>query len=106
MNYEDMEDWQINKAVAEKLGLEKAVRKETYRDYCNDPEHAWPIIVDKKIEVGPQFQSKLWRAAWRNEENPFTWEESFPDIIAIHENPLRAAMIVFLVVNDEAKADA
>ncbi|AKA61205.1 hypothetical protein [Pseudoalteromonas phage H103] len=108
MNYESMSDFEINKAVANKLGLFVAAvaqdgiivnGKSLSVDYCNNPSDAWPIITDNKISI-------------MNDES--TWEASidFDGDLTLHgtdeiltkyydhENPLRATMIVFLMMSE------
>ena len=61
-------------------------------DYCNNPSDAWPIINIERIGVypseGPDFMP--WLAA----KNAFSVTD---------KNPLRAAMIVYLMMKDEDK---
>lgn len=57
---------------------------------CNSPADAWPVIVDNKISL-------LW-----NIKNWSSWPGDFPDAEINHENPLRAAMIVFLMMQESA----
>ena len=62
------------------------------KDYCNNPSDAWPIINIERIGVypseGPDFMP--WIAA----KNAFSVTD---------KNPLRAAMIVYLMMKDEEK---
>ena len=62
------------------------------KDYCNNPSDAWPIINIERIGVypseGPDFMP--WIAA----KNAFSVTD---------KNPLRAAMIVYLMMKDEDK---
>lgn len=61
-------------------------------DPCNNPEDAWPIIVENKIAIYPNNKSaSSWMA-----------RASFSEISISHwnENPLRAAMIVFLMMQE------
>lgn len=59
------------------------------KDYCNNPSDAWPIINIERIGVypsdGPDFMP--WIAA----KNAFSVTD---------KNPLRAAMIVYLMMKD------
>ena len=59
------------------------------KDYCNNPSDAWPIINIERIGVypseGPDFMP--WIAA----KNAFAVTD---------KNPLRAAMIVYLMMKD------
>lgn len=59
-------------------------------DPCNNPSDAWPIIVDNKISLTCHQSRGEWSAVF-NTEN-----------ICFHaNNPLRAAMIVFLKMNED-----
>ena len=62
------------------------------KDYCNNPSDAWPIINIERIGVypseGPDFMP--WIAA----KNAFSVTD---------KNPLRAAMIVYLMMKEEEK---
>lgn len=111
-DYSAMSDFEINKEVAYlNIGgdwlLEPSdERKFTFYnlevqtrntvelpDYCNNPADAWPIIVESGIGVMP-FKSDHARA----------WDLSrglVGDRICHHANPLRAAMIVYLQMNDK-----
>lgn len=60
--------------------------KNTIKDYCNNPADAWPIIVENRIRINPILYTK-WMA-----------EDYLEDVSSCHENPLRAAMIVFLMM--------
>lgn len=64
-------------------------------DYCNDPSDAWPIIVNNflSIENDGMF-----------DDNPegSLWRVTAPNGMHAHDaNPLRAAMIVFLVIKEQ-----
>jgi hypothetical protein len=106
-NYEEMSDFEINKAVAIIAGVTfnddgepvRFVECDTgaYADFneiefdpCNNPSDAWPIIVDNKISLTCHHSRGEWSAVF-NAEN-----------ICFHaNNPLRAAMIVFLKMNED-----
>ena len=60
-------------------------------DYCNNPSDAWPIILENKISIVP---TGGW---WRARPEKTAWPEQFND------NPLRAAMIVFLMMQEQEK---
>lgn len=62
-------------------------------DPCNNPADAWPIIVEERIRLNPILYTK-----WIAED--YLEDFSFTDI-----NPLRAAMIVFLMMQ-ESKNDS
>lgn len=57
-------------------------------DPCNNPADAWPIIVENKLSIYPS--SERWGVEGPNSDDPFHFDE----------NPLRAAMIVFLMMKD------
>ena len=105
-NYETMSDFEINKAVAEiaykdrhidyigvtagrlttpvqvifKIGFDG----DTF-DYCNNPSDAWPIIVENGISLSAGSTGTTWNAVW--------FYNQYRD-----KNPLRAAMIVYLMM--------
>lgn len=122
MNYEGMSDIEISKAVATCLG-HKVVKNSFYSDdrpymrkmwhvdkdnekggfyyaaalpdYCHNAEDAWPIIVENKIFVGP-WNKDTWQAFFNRDGKNYQCR-------TLNENPLRAAMIVFLMMKaDEA----
>ena len=57
-------------------------------DYCNNPADAWPIIVENKLSIYPN--SEKWGVEGPKSDDPFHFDE----------NPLRCAMIVFLMMKD------
>ncbi|HGM4636867.1 TPA: phage protein NinX family protein [Serratia marcescens] len=116
-DYSKMSDFEINKGVAERLGysvqenrhlkdvveiwrfeehMEDAGDKyHGIRNYCNNPADAWPIIVANEIGVVPSKSS-----------NTYAWDLSggiLKGIKHVDDNPLRAAMIVFLMMKDAEK---
>lgn len=65
-------------------------------DYCNTPADAWPIIVENKIMLSPHCANDEWKAQiYLGREDIFDNYAS-----AWHKNPLRAAMVVFLMTQD------
>ena len=109
MNYEEMSDFEINKQVAINRGgyqghvehMQHGVKESdrashgllfTERDYCNNPSDAWPIIVANRINVyaseGPDFMP---------------WMAGCGGFMVSNKNPLRAAMIVFLMMQEQEK---
>lgn len=112
-NYEDMSDFEINKAVALIAGVTfnddgapvRFVECDTgaYADFneiefdpCNNPEDAGPIIIENRIGTIPAPGNGLWKAAHRkvgNDDTPYHFTQD--------KNPLRAAMIVFLKMNED-----
>ena len=112
-NYEDMSDFEINKAVALIVGAKfnddgepvRFVECDTgaYADFneiefdpCNNPEDAEPIIIENRIGTILAPDDGLWKAAHRkigNDDTPYHFTQD--------KNPLRAAMIVFLKMNED-----
>ena len=123
-NYDDMSDFQINKAVAEALypayhwmaipdyidkGHTNSViayddqgnrHDEGYIfDYCNNPSDMHPIILEHKISTGWAFTANdvcIWEAVITNQGRP----GAFMRVHQHDENPLRAAAIVYLKMED------
>ena len=110
--YSEMSDFEINKLVAEKLGLkikclanvvmtsDKTCYYQTCieTDYCNNPSDAWPIILEYKIGIDT--------IGIKGDEDRVWWAELTFDVYgdnhyAEDKNPLRAAMIVYLMMEDE-----
>lgn len=112
-NYEDMSDFEINKAVALIVGATfnddgepvRFVECDTgaYADFneiefdpCNNPADAEPIIIENRIGTIPAPDNGLWKAAHRkigDDDKPYHFTQD--------KNPLRAAMIVFLKMNED-----
>ena len=58
-------------------------------DYCNNPADAWPIIMGNRITLMPASKGDKWMS------------QAFDYAIAdVSTNPLRSAMIVFLMMQD------
>ena len=119
-DYGKMSDFEINKLIAVELapngyiGINESQRsdsevvvktengegctKNSYADYCNNPSDAWPIIHGNDIMLNPNCADELWKAEQGFREKP----SGFYDVATAHnKNPLRAAMIVFLMMRDE-----
>ena len=111
MNYSELSDTEINELVAATLGLaikdgkiwvkqdatfnfkeEAGSFEMSYNvliaDYCNNPSDAWPIILENRISLSPKGIN--W-SAW-------CFYKECEDL-----NPLRAACIVFLMINEGAE---
>ncbi len=58
-------------------------------DPCNNPSDAWPIIVDNEISINRWEISDDWRA------------DRFGHFDTGDDKPLRAAMIVFMKMNED-----
>ena len=125
MNYEEMSDFEINKAVAINRGgyqghvehMEHGVKESDRdshgifyfeRDYCNNPSDAWPIIVKNKIRISPVMHMSddngeylctgEWEAGTLWSDDGAFYNSKYNN--ASNENPLRAAMIVFLMMQE------
>ncbi|MGQ6231078.1 phage protein NinX family protein [Serratia sp. IR-2025] len=113
-DYSKMSDFEINKVVAEQLHKDKPsliVQRDVpsrpavtvfcdigegeivsilCADYCNNPADAWPIIAGNEISIN------YWRSGVLE-----------ADRYGVHtvkdKNPLRAAMICFLMMKDAEK---
>ena len=90
-DYASMSDFEINSAVSMAL-LDKSAnpsaRYVAIGDYCNNPADAWPVIVENKLSIYPS--AERWGVEGFNADDPFYFDE----------NPLRAAMIVFLMMKE------
>lgn len=115
-DYASISDFEINKAVFVKTQyyddvIDKPVRDGTavhwgdgcnWREFdpCNNPADAWPIITENKICLIPEIGDGTWWAMyqpiiqldWR------VYDDGKP--IENNANPLRAAMIVFLMMKE------
>lgn len=109
MDYSKLSDFEINKAVAESLGVKFTqdgleiyvdVFDEQHGDffpeslnYCNNPSDAWPIIVENKIDLEFEYDGSCFARGF--------CFKSLKTIGANKEkNPLRAAMIVYLMMKE------
>lgn len=113
MSYEEMSDFEINQAVTREVhqchdwaknkdgsfyhcGVlgESYIHQEVI-DYCNNPSDAWPIIFRNDIMLNPNCADSLWKA-----EQGFRFKPRGFYIVATaySKNPLRAAMIAFLMM--------
>ena len=75
-------------------------------DYCNNPADAWPIIVQNGIsmiihwdEDGESIDDSTWTAT--TNINKSWCDEREPGFESTDKNPLRAAMIVFLMMQGD-----
>ena len=106
-DYSKMSDFEINKCVAKIYGgfaLTLAVHNESPSgksfdpgrfDPCNNPADAWPIIVNNGISlecIVVNRHEKTWRAQLK---------PAYVKHRVNHKNPLRAAMIVFLMMQEK-----
>lgn len=114
MNYDEMSDFEINKAVAARHGIDlSGITEEMSHwydvpDYCNDPADAWPIIESNGISLinlRSGTINSVWLACYRvrfeticmspdGSDNGVSCMDA--DFETYHTNPLRCAMICFL----------
>lgn len=96
-NYNELSDFDINKRVAVAHGIDcSGINSESMmwqynlpKDYCNNPADAWPIIVENGISI-VKSPDGTWGAS-----------DLYRNINYWDKNPLRAAMIVFLMMNEK-----
>lgn len=100
-NYAEKSDLEINKAVEKLQGMYCEDVNGKYIptcDYCNDISVAWPIIFDNRISLcSPEHC--LTPCEWWAEK--FLSSESNNSLKYKDKNPLRAAMIVYLMLKDD-----
>ena len=126
MNYEQMNDFDINRLVAINRGgyqgsvahMQHGVKESdkdscgmfhVERDYCNNPSDAWPIIIENKIRISPimlmsddngeYMCTGEWEAGTLWDGCGAFYNSKYHECKG--ENPLRAAMIVFLMMNEQ-----
>lgn len=102
-SWEDKNDSEINESVKalliekhnEKSDFDRfflAILKMSNFDYCNNAKHAWPIILENKIGIDFRDNPKL---------NPVAKRVGSDMHNVTDKNPLRAAMIVFLMMGEQ-----
>lgn len=104
-DYSAMNDYLINQHVAESLTGRYLYfpdyvwdsEEEKRFDPCNNPADAWPILMANHIGIMP-FKSGA-ATAWPTSIGLLS------NFHVKHENPLRAAMIVYLMKKDAEKCD-
>ena len=110
MHYSKLSNYEINKLVAIKrhykiinnkptpnkgiLVVSNGVTTGAY-DPCNNPSDAWPIILENKITVDPTGK------AWQHKPRPldYFYHAGICNNVS-DKNPLRAAMIVYLMIQE------
>ncbi|MEA4701104.1 phage protein NinX family protein [Klebsiella pneumoniae] len=119
MDYSKLSDFEINLRVAEIVVDYDCISRLPYTDMavhwgdganwhvfnpCNNPADAWPIIHEHGISIAFDSYEDEW-VAW----GEFSFDQSGwdmrkePEISYAHTNPLYAAMIVFLKMQDSRK---
>ena len=110
-DYASMSDFEISRLVGDVLGVQWANLDENYHelcywpelddelrifDPCNNPADAWPIITSKKICIAfDVFAEPNDGGGWVACPAYYIEGERIR-----HDNPLRAAMIVFLMMKE------
>lgn len=117
MNYESMSDFEINYLVAKIDTDGEVIRMDDmwptdnenavqviykvgvsgeYKDYCNNPADMWPIILSNDIDIiSPTANgTECWEAhKFFADVKVYPWS-------LFDKNPLRAAAIVFLMMQE------
>ncbi|NYA42917.1 DUF2591 family protein [Serratia fonticola] len=105
-NYSELSDFEINQRVAKLTGnygscepAFNAVYRSsgTQYDPINRPEQAWPIIAGCKIALYPPFD----RECNKWEAHTVAMDGTSNGDSAFSKNPLRAAMIVYLMMQEQ-----
>lgn len=114
MDYSKMSDFEINRAVAIAEGFppddcdiakrgsplvgvewndDTGCATKSF-DYCNNPSDAWPIIVNNLIALRP-VEKYVGGHRWFATKGDGDFGIKYAD-----DNPLRAAMCLFLMIHD------
>ncbi|MBC3253531.1 DUF2591 family protein [Serratia fonticola] len=106
MNYSELSNPEINKMVADITGasapkIEEWGISRSIPDYCNSPDYMWPVIATNKISVVYDEAEAEWCAFGFFLFELGDWDMSIQPEIHHHDiNPLRAAAIVFLMMQE------
>ncbi|EPY6812518.1 phage protein NinX family protein [Klebsiella quasipneumoniae] len=97
MDYSKLSDFEINRRVFSLAmnGRDWNRQGSGVFDFCNNPADAWPIILANKINI------RFGAEGFRHEAQFIQYGRE--SVEAYHENPLRAAMIVFLKMQESQK---
>ena len=113
MDFSQLSDFEINKRVAKSIysvsfvePLSRTVSVSGGKrlfDPCNNPADAWPIIVDNDISLNSY--GSAWEASFEHDApiGAYGTDETVTSGYE-HRNPLRAAMIAFLMKLEHANA--
>lgn len=106
MDYSKMSDFEINLQVNRALGMKHYPNEEkqivevfgdvVIFDPCNNAADAWPIIADRKICLAFDVFAELQDGGAWVASPAYGWERER----VRHDNPLRAAMIVYLQLQE------
>lgn len=94
IDYSKLSDFEINRRVFSLVmnGRDWNRQGSGVFDFCNHPDDAWPIITSNRIGIVPGTATDKWAAHHGD------WDIAIADV-----NPLRAAMIIFLMMQDSRK---
>ncbi|EMC4267765.1 phage protein NinX family protein [Cronobacter sakazakii] len=90
MDYSQLSDFEINNLVDGHIYTDVSEAPDT--DYCNNPADAWPIIVGSKINIRFGAEGMPCEAQFM--------QYGCESVECYHNNPLRAAMITFLMMQE------
>ncbi|MBN4831703.1 phage protein NinX family protein [Enterobacter hormaechei] len=100
MDYSQLSDRDIDGLVLQEIYGNQAKDKDIMRarmrggfKYTTNPADAWPIIAENKISI--------YAAILGDSRGEWGAEASFTEHYHFHNNPLRAAMIVFLMMQEK-----
>lgn len=102
--YEQMSDFEINKAVEKATGMYCEDYNGNYiptLDTCNNPSDAFPIILKYEIAISPYSISEDSPNCEKYKDMWFAMKDK--DWYIDDKNPLRAAMIIFLMIKETEK---
>ncbi|CAI2002878.1 Protein of uncharacterised function (DUF2591) [Serratia ficaria] len=105
-DYRNMSDFEINCVVAFHIGLRTVeLAEEGKFNPCNNPADAWPIIVKHGISLTHDY------GEWESEaclDLPVGAHgtDELCSVGGIDKNPLRAAMIAFLLLKESEKCSS
>ena len=106
-DYSKMSDFEISHMVSQKLPgryityadhVMDSETEETF-DPCNKPADAWPIIAERKICLAFDVFAEPQDGGGWVASPAYGWESERTR----HDNPLRAAMILFLMMQEKSK---
>lgn len=110
IDYSKMSDFEINTAVSMAMLTKSKNPISKYvvvNDYCNNPADAWPIIVANKISI-LSLDNKWIAAPIETVIDGITGDSDvcfYASSDAVFDaNPLRAAMVVFLMMQESKSA--
>lgn len=117
-DYSKMIDFEINKLVALSIGgfesedifqLQGVIFKRhgkfqySFFDPCNNPSDAWPIICESLISISPHYKFTDESEEYIAHSNEWVADNVMSDGKSFRYkdiNPLRAAMIVYLMMKE------